>query len=349
MNERIYLLHEYGAKSHYRALEYLCHTRNVSLIYREFSMLNLLAKSIIRFDVRLFFKQFQNLFFLFSLMVTRNKKIVLGVAPYDVRLRLFAPFLKKHRLYFHTSWISWDRSFYPKKRFVNERLMEFWENFIRDQIIKIFAVSQVTKDQLIGQLDLNDDKIVVVNHSFDESIYFYRERQIQKNFLCVGRLRDEKGIEELLEYFSGKPEWNLTFVGDGVLADKVREVSDKYPNIKYRGFISDQKVLAKIYNEHDFILLNSKKIGHWEELFGIVLIEAMACGVIPIASDHKGPKEILLDGINGFLSPETEFIERVDFLMNSDVDFYKIRENVIQKSRQYTVKMIAQRWEAIFE
>lgn len=348
-NNKIYILHENGSNSHYRALKYLCDTKDTKIIYREFSITKSFIKSILRRDFQLLKKQFLNIIFLINLLFTKNKKVILGIAPYDFRVVFLSLILRNHKVYYHTSWTCWDRSFYPKKLFVSNWLVNFWENFIKNRFIKILAVSTVTKDELTQHLNIEKDKIVVVNHSFDDTIYNYNKRDFKSKFLYVGRFEPQKGIGEILDYFSTKSERELTLVGDGSLSDKVQKYSKKYENINYISFISEQKKLAEIYNQHDFLLLNSKKVGNWEELFGMVLIEAMACGVIPIATDHKGPTEIVTDGVDGFLSSEKDFIDRFDTLVNSNSNFLKIRENAIISAKKYSTREIAKRWEVIFE
>jgi len=319
------------------------------LTYREFSVTKNIIKAIIKFDLKLLKKQFVNIYFLLNLVFTRNKKIVLGIAPYDFRLIFLSFILRNHQIYYHTSWTCWDRSFYPKKLFVNKWLIHFWEDFVRDRFIKIFAVSEVTKDELKQHLNVNSDKIIVVNHSFDDTIYSYIDRDFSDEFLYVGRFEPQKGIDEILEYFAKKSSLLLTLVGDGSLIDKVKNFSQNYKNIQYVSFISDQRKLVEVYNKHDFLLLNSKKVGNWEELFGMVLIEAMACGVIPIATDHKGPKEIISDNVDGFISSENSFIKKVENITNADLDLISIRQNAIKSAGKYSTKEIAKRWEVIFE
>jgi glycosyltransferase involved in cell wall biosynthesis len=81
----------------------------------------------------------------------------------------------------------------------------------------------------------------------------------------------------------------------------------------------------------------------------MVLIEAMACGVIPIATDHKGPKEIINDNIDGFLTNENNFTKKIDFIINSELNFDKIRKNAISNAKKYSTKEISMKWESIFE
>ncbi|EDM23177.1 glycosyltransferase family 4 protein [Caminibacter mediatlanticus TB-2] len=348
--EKIYVLHENGAKSHYKGLEYLCKQNNIKVEYREFSIIKLFLKSIFKKDFKGLKKQFLNFLFLLNLLISKNKRIVFGIAPYDWRLIFLNKILKNHTVYYHTSWVKWNRKFYPKKLFANLALIEFWENFLRNKVKYIFSVSEYTKKEIIRNLRIEPQKINVVYHSYEDDIFSYSDRELGNRFLFVGRLEKEKGLDEILEFFIDNRKYNLTIVGDGKLKSVVIDISNKYPNIIYKGFISNKKELAFIYNNHDYLLLNSKKTDYWEELFGMVIIEAMACGVIPIATKHKGPLEIIINNKTGFLIEEKNFIK---FLQNFDFDnkevLEKIKFNCIKYSKKFSVRNISKKWKKVLE
>ena len=353
MSRKIYILHENGANSHYRALKYLCQSKNSSLVYREFSIFKSILKSIIKSDKELLKKQLLNIYFLTSLIFSKNKKIVLGMAPYDFRLLFLSFLLRKHQVYYHTSWTSWDKSFYPKKLFVNSWLIKFWEKFLNYKILHIFAVSSETKKELIKNVKIDLLKISVVYHALDDTIYKPMQHNIKLDFIYVGRLEKQKGIEEILEYFSKNNNIILSIVGSGTLESVAKEYASKYENIHFLGFIKDQNRLAKIYSKHDFLILNSKKMYNWEELFGMVIIEAMACGIVPITTNHKGPIEIITNKENGFIFSENEYIKGLDNiieLFNTNKKRISIiKDNAIQRAKDFSVERIAKKWELIFE
>ena len=351
---KVYILHEYGDKKHYKSLEYLCKNNNAKLFYREFGISKSIIKSILKSDTKLLKKQFLNIYFLISLLFSKDKKIVLGIAPYDFRLFILSFFLKKHKIYYHTSWTCWDGSFYPKRILVNKVLINFWKKFLKNKVIHIFAVSSETKQQLIKNLKINSNKINVVYHSFDDNIFKPKQDYlIRPNFIYVGRLEKEKGIEEILEYFSQNSEIKLTIVGNGRLKSIVEEYNKKYTNINYIGYIKNEKELAFLYQKHTFLILNSKKTETWEELFGMVIIEAMACGVIPLTTNHKGPLEIIENEKDGFIFKENKYIKGLDYirkkLKTNKEYFINIRHNTIKKAKNFTIKSIAKKWEVIFE
>jgi glycosyltransferase involved in cell wall biosynthesis len=95
-------------------------------------------------------------------------------------------------------------------------------------------------------------------------------------------------------------------------------------------------------------LLPSKRTPKWEELFGIVIIEAMACGVVPLVTDHVGPRSILADNLPDLLIPEASFINDACGILNhfqEDPSYLSKRRNVAKRvSEFYTIEAIAEKW-----
>jgi len=351
-HQTIYVWHKSGANNHYSGLKSIVEENGGKVIFREFSILSMLFKSLIKLKFNVFSKQILNAFFLFNLLFSKNKKVVLGIAPYDYKLRNILFYLKNHQIYYHTSWSCWDGSFYPKKKRVTPELKSFWKDFIENKTQHIFAVSQKTKNELLKNYDLNENKISVVYHSLNDQ--FFNENKSQQNsgeklkFVYAGRLRKEKGIEELLDFFAKNPEKELTLAGDGDLKSIVESFQQKHENIIFKGQINEPEKLAKLFGASHYLILNSKKSQKWEELFGMVLIEAMACGAIPIATNHTGPREIIRSGENGFLVEENEMI---DFLANLNSENYnvEIQKNALKSASEFKSSAIGQRWKVILE
>lgn len=347
-HKTLYVYHKSGANSHYRALVYLAESEGVQIKFREFSIFSKIIKSIFKLRFKLLLKQFVNILFVFKLLFTKNKKIVVGIAPYDYKLSFLRILLKNHVVYYHTSWTVWDGTLYPKKKFVTSKVMEVWRDFIESDVRYIFAVSKKTKLELINNYNLTDDNVGVVLHSFDDQVFkFYDIEKEGLNFIYVGRLVIEKGIMDLLEYFSKEPSLSFRVIGDGSLKDVVMEYAAKYSNITYLGYVSDKHKLAAVYNTSDYILLNSFRTKHWEELFGMVLIEAMACGVVPVATDHTGPREVITDKVDGFLIKEGNIKFILDTIKDSDIHL-QMRNNALNTAKNYTTTQVSLRWKQVF-
>lgn len=108
-------------------------------------------------------------------------------------------------------------------------------------------------------------------------------------FLYVGRVAVEKNIEAFLEIDLPGSKW---VAGDGPAMAGLRA---KYPNVNYLGVLNQQE-LAEIYASADVFVFPSKT-----DTFGLVLLEAMACGLPVAAYPVTGPIDVLGDSDAGVM------------------------------------------------
>lgn len=136
------------------------------------------------------------------------------------------------------------------------------------------------------------------------------------NLLYVGRVSVEKNLEVLMKMAD---DWtNVTIVGDG--PDRKR-LEEKYPNVSFVGYKHGEE-LAKYYAEADVFVFPSKT-----DTFGLVMLEAAACGTPVAAYPVPGPIDIIEYGVNGCLDDDLKrAIEMAEALCVRD------------KVRQHTVK-----------
>lgn len=135
------------------------------------------------------------------------------------------------------------------------------------------------------------DNAVVIGNPYDSN-NFYPHKVIKNyDFVFVGRLVSDKGADmcvELLEqlYLIKETKYSLTIIGDGPEMNNLKELATTYGlinEIRFLGFLPAEQI-AKELNQHHYLLVPSR----WEEPFGIVALEGMACGCIPIVSDGGG-------------------------------------------------------------
>jgi glycosyltransferase involved in cell wall biosynthesis len=123
-------------------------------------------------------------------------------------------------------------------------------------------------------------------------------------FLFVGRLVKEKGIFELLDAYSAlsakvRQEFGLVFVGDGPCRFELERMAQSAgDNIKVVGFAHREK-LADYYGLADIFVFPTHT-----DPWGLVVNEAMACGLPVICSDAAGcSADLVEDGWNGRIVP----------------------------------------------
>lgn len=128
-------------------------------------------------------------------------------------------------------------------------------------------------------------------------------RQIPKTdklfrVIFVGGMTLRKGVQYLLQAFSELRLRNAELLLVGALTDEMKPFFKRYKG-SYRWIdAAPQAELYKYYSESSVFVLNSVEDG-----FGMVIIQAMACGLPVIATDHTGALDIVRDGIDGFIIP----------------------------------------------
>lgn len=346
MKNKIFVCHEFYTPSHYTALEYLAQEHGYEVIYCEPNLYRELRHCIKNKISRTRF--FHNLYWTIYLLLTSGSKVVVGMAPYNPFLKWILFLLRGHELYYHSSYSCWDGSRFAHKG--NDKDIKLWKDFTNHKIKHFFAVSQKTKEEVVKNGYCSPEKISVVNHSYNIDIDIDNLCEFSPSFICVGRLSEQKGIAQLLDIFSKHPEAKITFVGNGDLEPLVRQYASKYSNIKYLGFVKGLSNLIPIYKKHSFLVLNSIKTQTWEELFGMALYEGMACGCVPLANNHPGPKEIITNGVDGYLCEEGNIECLIERAMNMDKsEFEQMRQKSMERGHSFHSSLIAQKWKDILE
>jgi glycosyltransferase involved in cell wall biosynthesis len=115
-------------------------------------------------------------------------------------------------------------------------------------------------------------------------------RSGELNVLFVGQMRPYKGVETLLAAAASQSWLKLTLVGDGAEFARYRRLAERLrvSNAWFTGRLSDAE-LQRQYAINDAVVLPS--VTH-AEAFGLVLVEGMAAGCVPVASDLPGVRDI---------------------------------------------------------
>ncbi|TAL44292.1 MAG: glycosyltransferase family 1 protein, partial [Salinibacterium sp.] len=111
-------------------------------------------------------------------------------------------------------------------------------------------------------------------------------------FLCVGRVAVEKNIEAFLRLDLPGSKW---VAGDGPALAKLKA---NFPEVRFTGVL-DQAELATLYNAADVFVFPSRT-----DTFGLVLLEALACGCPVAAYPITGPVDVIGDSPAGVLDED---------------------------------------------
>ena len=170
--------------------------------------------------------------------------------------------------------------------------------------------------------------------------------------ICVGRLHEQKGFDMLIDAFAlianQCPEWIVDIFGDGSCRDALE---DKIDRDHLRGRIHINKPTDHIYDEYqnsDFFVLSSRYEG-----FGLVLVEAMSCGIPCVAFRCKyGPEDIIEDGKNGLLAENgnvKDLAEKMLWMIKHREDRLLMGAQARKDVHKYELNAIMPQWHELFE
>lgn len=171
-----------------------------------------------------------------------------------------------------------------------------------------------------------------------------------RRVIAVGRYVYQKGFDLLLQAWARVeqecPDWQLVIFGDGDRAPYQRQAEELgLRHCQLRGRTAD--IQAEYLNSSLFVF-SSRFEG-----FGMVLIEAMACGLPVVSFDCPcGPKDIVSDGQDGLLVPagNVEQLAQAMIRVMKHTDLARqLGRQAVEKSEQYHIELLAERWRSLFE
>lgn len=214
------------------------------------------------------------------------------------------------------------------------------EKYVLSKIPNIIVTSPHSKDVI---RNITNSNIYVVPNGVDfEKIQKIRAEDILKHpaILFVGGLGKVKGIDVLLNAVPiiQKEIQNLHvyIAGSGAEEGKLKKLVKALnieENVKFLGFISGEEKYA-YYKSADIYVQPSRY-----ETFGVVLLEAMACGKPVIASRVGGIPFVVEDGKTGLLFESEnieELAEKVILLLRDEELRVKMGEAGRERAREFT-------------
>ncbi|GHT65763.1 glycosyl transferase [Bacteroidia bacterium] len=174
-----------------------------------------------------------------------------------------------------------------------------------------------------------------------------------KKAIAVGRLVYEKGFDLLIKAWekvsARHPDWELTIYGDGKEKEALSELIGKNnldQAVKLPGSVDN---IQELYPDYSMLIFPTRYL----DSFGMVIIEAMSCGVPVIAFDAPcGPKDLIRNGTNGFLV-EAGDVDGLAGTINKLIESDDLRDAMgkaaVKFSENHRIEKIMSRWIHLFE
>lgn len=187
---------------------------------------------------------------------------------------------------FHTNFADYaaKRTPSPIAPFIRRFFMDIQRRF-HAPAKAMFVATRSLEDELRANQFHNI--MVLLTRGVNTDIFYPPAKSYQDpkpKLLYVGRVAIEKNIEAFLNL---DMDCEKIVVGNGPDLEKLKA---KYPNAFFTGLLEGEN-LADQYRQADCFVFPSKT-----DTFGIVIIEALACGLPVAAYNVTGPKDIITDG-----------------------------------------------------
>jgi phosphatidylinositol alpha-mannosyltransferase len=174
-----------------------------------------------------------------------------------------------------------------------------------------------------------------------------------KTILYLGRLEHRKGVKYLLRAYARLAEEDedvrLLIAGNGPDRLKLEWLVDemRIPNVEFLGYVSDEKRVELLSTADLFC---SPAI--FGESFGIVLLEAMASGLVTVAGDNSGYASVMRElGTLSLVNPkdEAEFARRLKLLLTEKKLRALWQSWARSYVRQYSYQNVVNQYEKLYE
>ena len=225
----------------------------------------------------------------------------------------------------------------------------------------VTAVSESLRQETIELI--NPDKEIRTIYNFiDEEAYVPRNpgtlkndlgiREDEKVIIHISNFRDVKNIPDIIKSFNEiikSVDAKLVLVGEGPEKENIISLIAEMELEKHVIFTGKRNDLSELLAISDMMLHLSEK-----EAFGLVLLEALACGVPSVATNRGGMPEVIEDGVNGFLVPYGDIEAAVEkaLILLKDEDLRRVfRENgfITASEKFHSTKIVTQYEQLYYE
>lgn len=277
---------------------------------------------------------------------SKNYDIVIGVEGiFSVLLAIVSNDLNAKTIGWQHN--SFDAYFNTKKRYY-WRQAQIFEYYIKN-LNEYVVLTDYDKKKV-------DEKFKIDSKRIYNPLSFNSEKKSNldnNTILFVGRLVEkQKGLDLLIKAFNivaqKNKNWVLKIVGEGPDKNKLIKMIDEYnlnDRIILENFTNDIK---KHYLDSTIFVSSSR----WEG-FGLVLTEAMECGLPVISFANSGPNEIInKNNVNGILVEKDNFESlayNIINLIENKNEILKFSNESIRRAKDYSLESIVNNWYVLFD
>lgn len=225
---------------------------------------------------------------------------------------------------------------------------KFWMRNLIKHLKELDGLVVLTESEKMAWPELSNVSVIPDPLSFSRKKCSSLTR---KRVISIGRYAYQKGVDLLLQAWAiiekDYPDWELVYFGQGDKTPYVQQMNELGIDT-CRCLLNDKTSdVMKELQDSSLFVLSSRFEG-----FGMVLAEAMACGLPVISFDCKsGPNEIISEGEDGYLAPPENvdiLAERMSYMIANPELRTRLGRNAFQNSLRYDIDGISKQWVQLF-
>jgi len=252
--------------------------------------------------------------------------------------------------FIHTDWVMFSQKVLNFDQHNRNRVRRFLRMYY-GAFDRVFVLNNDQRKWLTGsEMNFAEEKVCLTAHWADT--IFKPENTSKKEALGIddnrpvmlyaGRVSKEKGVLELPHIYKAvkkaHPDVALLVVGQGPAYEKLKKV---LPEGYYMNWVTRDRLPA-IYSAADILVFPSKF-----DTFSCTVLESLSCGLPVIAYKTKGPKDIIDDGVCGYLvKTEEQICEKIIAYLGNSEQQKDFRKAAVERAKNYDVDGIVERFMA---
>jgi len=248
--------------------------------------------------------------------------------------------------FMHTDWLDFIKHTTDLTKHERDRVRRALRVFYK-QYSGLFVLNSDHRNWLTGhEMNLDTGKVLLTAHhtqARDLSVQAINKAELFPDankdtpvLFIACRLSKEKGIFDLPEILkqarNSIPDLKIVIAGSGP-AEK--ELKEQIPEALFLGWV-DKKRIAQFYMSLDLFIFPSRF-----DTFGNVILESFVYGMPVVAYNHKGPKDIIKNDINGYLVDNIEQMsQKIVSYFSNESKQVSMKQNALLRADEYQAEPI---------
>ena len=232
---------------------------------------------------------------------------------------------------------------------IKDLFARFWMRSLVSKLKRLDKFVVLTEEDFCNWPELNNLVVIPDPLTFSSSTY---SPLTEKRVIAVGRYVYQKGFDLLLKAWAivekECPDWMLTILGQGERSQYETLIDELKIDRNNCKLLGPTEQIQDEYMNSSLLVMSSRFEG-----FGMVLVEAMACGLPVVSFDCPcGPKDIIQDHVDGLLVENGNIVklaEAIIWMIQHHEQRKAMAAKAIDNVQRFRMDQIAEKWKSLFE